>query len=398
MQLEQILSTRTAHMEASAIREILKVIGQPGMISLAGGLPAPESFPMDVIQRLTNDVFTEFGAQALQYGTTEGFAPLREALLPYLREKGIDTRLENLCIFSGSQSVLDAIGKVVISPGDRVVMEAPSYLGAISAFNPYEPTYVSVPTDCYGVIPEALEDILAHDDIKLVYLVPTFHNPTGRTITLERRQKIAELAQKYDVLLLEDDPYSALRYSGDALPPIHHFAPEHTIYTSTFSKILAPGLRLGFVVAPPQLLRWLVIAKQGIDLHTQTFGQAIAALYLGGGYLQAHLPNIIDLYRPRRDAMLNALDQSMPRHFKWSKPEGGMFVWVEGPTGFDSEAFYWQMVEKKVAFVPGKFFYATDVPGMEATMRLNFTMVDEEHINRAIHILAQEAEETLALA
>jgi 2-aminoadipate transaminase len=290
--------------------------------------------------------------------------------------------------------VLDAVGKIVISPGDKVAMEAPTYLGAISAFNPYEPDYVSIATDRHGILPESLDAMLSAYRIKLIYLVPTFQNPTGRTLPLERRQQIAEIIQRHDVLLLEDDPYSALRYSGEALPPIQQFAPEHVVYNSTVSKVLAPGLRIGFCAAPAALARWLVIAKQGIDLHTQTLGQAIAAEYLAGGYLAEQLPRIIDLYRPRRDAMLAALDAYMPAGFDWNAPDGGMFLWVTAPDGMDAEALYWQCIERKVAFVPGKFFFTEPGAG-ENTMRLNFTMADETTLTGAVRTLGEVAQTML---
>ena len=395
MNISSRLATRTANMGANAIREILKVVAQPGMVSLAGGIPAPESFPLDVIRQLTGDVLDEFGAMSLQYDTTEGFLPLRKALVDHLGGRGLQLQLDNLTVFSGSQSILDTVGKVLISPRDKVAIEAPSYLGAISAFNAYEPEYVSVATDDDGIIPDALEAVLKTNDIKFIYLVPTFQNPTGRTLPLARRQRVAKLLQQYDVLLLEDDPYSALRYSGEPVPTVQQFAPDHVIYSGTFSKILAPGLRIGYCVAPTELARWLVVTKQGTDLHTQTFGQAIASLYLTGGYLDSHLPHILDIYRPRRDAMLNALGESMPEHFSWSHPDGGMFLWVEGPAGFDAEQLYWRCIEEKVAFVPGKFFYFE--PGVgDHTLRLNFTMVQPDTIRMAVKTLGDVAKTMLA--
>lgn len=394
MQIEPKLASRTERMGANAIREILKVVAQPGMVSLAGGIPAPESFPIAIIQALTNQVFDEYGPAALQYDATEGFGPFLEALVPYLASKDVHAQRENLTVFSGSQNVLDAVGKVLISPGDVIAVEAPTYLGALSAFNPYEPTYVSIPTDEQGVIPDALEAILRQHPVKLIYLVPTFQNPSGRTLPLERRQQVAQLLQTHDVILLEDDPYSALRYSGEAVPPIQHFAPEHVVYSSTLSKVLSPGLRIGFCAAPKDLARWLVIAKQGIDLHTQTLGQAIAAAYLDGNHLEAHLPRILDLYRPRRDAMLAALDSHMPQDFEWTAPEGGMFLWVRAPQGVDTAALYWQCVERNVAFVPGQYFF-TEAGAGTNTLRLNFTMVDEETIRRAVRTIGEVAADTL---
>jgi 2-aminoadipate transaminase len=283
---------------------------------------------------------------------------------------------------------LDALGRVLISPGDKVAVEAPTYLGALQAFNPYEPDYVCMDTDDDGLIPESLEKVLKKDRVKFIYLVPTFQNPTGRTLPLERRKQIADIIQRYDALLLEDDPYSALRYRGQDLPPIAMFAPDNVVYTTTLSKVLAPGLRLGVCVAPEIIRKWLVIVKQGVDLHTSTFSQALAAEYLSGGYLDRHLPKIIKIYRPKQEAMLQALQDYFPADFQWSKPEGGMFLWVEGPKGMDMEKLYWKAAERNVVYVPGKFFFANPGEGIE-TMRLNYTMSDEATIRRAIKILSE---------
>ncbi len=386
--LRTTFATRTDKMQSNAIREILKVVNRPGMVSLAGGIPAPESFPLDLMQSLTATVLQKYGATALQYDATEGFAPLREALVAYLADKHVTATAEQTLIFSGSQGVLDGLGKILISPGDLIAVEAPTYVGALSAFNPYEPDYVQIATDDQGVIPAALEAVLQQNSIKYIYLVPTFQNPTGRTIPLDRRQAIAAIIQAHNVLLVEDDPYSDLRYQGTALPPIKHFAPDHVVYVSTLSKTFAPGLRIGFCVAPPEIHRWLVIAKQGVDLHTSTFNQALAAEYLLGGYLQLQLPKILDIYRPRQQAMLAALDRYMPSSFQWTQPEGGMFLWLEGPAGLDTEEAYWRAVEKQVAFVPGKFFFAEAGAG-NATMRLNYTMASEEKIDWAVRTLAE---------
>jgi 2-aminoadipate transaminase len=382
------LATRTAKMQSNAIREILKVVNRPGMVSLAGGIPAPESFPLALMQELTTTVLQKYGATALQYDATEGFAPLREALPAHLATKQVTAGAEEILIFSGSQGVLDALGKILISPGDGVAVEAPTYVGALSAFNPYEPAYVQIATDDRGIIPAALEEVLQHQPIKFIYLVPTFQNPTGRTLPLDRRQAIAALIQEYNVLLVEDDPYSDLRYQGEVLPPIKHFAPDHVVYVSTLSKTFAPGLRIGFCVAPGELYRWLVITKQGVDLHTSTFNQALAAEYLTGGYLQQQLPKILSIYRPRQQAMLAALDRYMPATFQWTQPEGGMFLWLEGPEGLDTEQVYWRAVERQMAFVPGKFFFAEPGAG-NSTMRLNYTMANEEKIDWAVRTLAE---------
>ena len=381
------LADRTRQMGVNAIREILKVVSQPGMISLAGGIPSPESFPMAVIQYLTEQVLEKYGASALQYGPTEGFGPLREALVDHLAESRLHVCSREILISSGSQGVLDALGMILISKGDTIAVESPTYIGALQAFAPYEPQYVGLAADEQGLIPEALEEALRSQFIKFVYLVPTFQNPTGRTLSLARRQAVAHLIQQYDALLIEDDPYNALRYSGQSLPSIKSMAPEHVVYVSTLSKVFAPGLRIGFCVAPELLRRWLVIVKQGVDLHTSTFNQALAAEYLSGGHLLTHLPNIIEIYKPRLEAMLSALKHHFPSTFSWSSPEGGMFIWAQGPPGSDMLEVYRQAVKQNVAFVPGTYFYAMKGEGKE-TMRLNFTMCDESQLDDAIRTLA----------
>ena len=232
----------------------------------------------------------------------------------------------------------------------------------------------------------SLEKALAFGPLKFIYLVATFQNPTGRTLPLERRREIAALIIKYNALLVEDDPYGELRYRGSHIPAIKTLAPDNVIYVSTLSKIFAPGLRIGFCVAPPQIRKWLVIVKQGTDLHSSTFNQALAAEYISGGFLSRHLPNIINLYRPKQEAMRGALEKYFPDGFNWPRPEGGMFLWIEGPPGFDMEKLYYQSVRQNVAFVPGKYFFASQYEGAE-TMRLNFTMAEEEIIDRAVRII-----------
>lgn len=388
MGLADRLAPRTRCMGVNAIREILKVVNQPGMVSLAGGIPAPESFPLEQMDRLYKGVLEKYGAAALQYDPTEGFGPLRESLVDYLKTFQIQAVSKEILIASGSQGVLDALGMLLISKGDPVAVEAPTYVGALQAFAPYEPRYVNIETDDQGVLPEALEAVLREDKVKFIYLVPTFQNPTGRTLPLNRRRAVARLVEKYDALLVEDDPYSALRYRGEPLPPIKSLAPKHVVYVSTLSKVFAPGLRIGFCVPPEPLRQWLVIAKQGIDLHTGTLGQAMASEYLRCGYLQTHLPRIIALYRSRQEAMLEAMDRYFPAGFSWTRPDGGMFVWARGPAGVDTIELYERAVARKVAFVPGRYFYAQPTRGME-TMRLNYTMADEQTLDRAVAALAE---------
>lgn len=387
MNYQNLLARRTARMQVSAIREILKVASQPGMISLAGGIPAPESFPLELIAELNGRVLATYAADALQYGLTEGFPPLREALAARLAGQGVPVSSEDVLITSGSQGVLDAIGKVLLSPGDRVAVESPTYLGALQAFTPYEPDYLSIACDDNGLLPDALEDLLRRQPVKFIYLVPNFQNPTGRTLTMSRRRALAEIIQRYGILLVEDDPYGDLRYSGTALPSLKSLVPDNVIYIGTLSKIFAPGLRVGYCAAPPPIRDWLVRAKQGVDLHTGTYSQALAAEYISGGYLDRHLPRIIDLYKPRQQAIINALQRYFPAGFRWSHPEGGMFVWVEGPVEMDMRAQYTKAVENGVAYVPGQFFFADPNQGRH-TLRLNFTMADGPTLARAIALLA----------
>lgn len=394
MDIQTKLAGRTNNMKASAIRELLKLATRPGMISLGGGYPAPESFPLDMLNELTERTVEKYAARSLQYGPTEGFLPFRKALESYLRKKEIDTNHEDILVTSGSQGFLDAIGKVFISPGDCIAVEAPTYLGALQAFNAYEPNYIRMETDEDGVSPDSIEEILKKHPIKFIYLVPTFQNPTGRTIPLNRRRIIADIIRRHDALLIEDDPYSELRYRGSPVPTLRSLAPDNVVYASTLSKIFAPGLRIGFCIAPESVRKWLVLSKQGVDLHTSSYTQALAAEYISGGYLEKQLPKIIGIYKPRQEAMLNAMQNYLPDGFTWSKPEGGMFIWVEGPKNRDMETVYSRAVERNVAFVPGKYFFTSKGEGVE-TIRLNFTNTDEASIEKAIRILSEVIREEI---
>jgi len=396
MEIEKLIADRMAFMGTNAIREILKVVSQPGMVSLAGGIPAPESFPLEILKDLIGVVFHKYAQRAFQYDLSEGFPPLRAALTDYLsRQRGISAPEDAILVASGSQGVLDAIGKVFISTGDVVAVESPTYLGALQAFNPYRPRYISLETDENGLVPDSLDYVLEAGKVKFVYLVPTFQNPTGRTLPLQRRIAIADILKRHDALLIEDDPYSLLRYRGDDLPPIQTLAPGNVVYIGTLSKVFAPGLRVGFCVAPESARKWLVMVKQGVDLHTSTFNQALAAEYITGGHLDRHLPEIIDIYAPRQAAMLNAFEKYFPGDFRWSKPEGGMFIWAQGPEGLDMTHVYRKAVERKVAFVPGTFFFAAEGDGIE-TARFNFTMADEVTIDASAAVLADVFREEIA--
>jgi 2-aminoadipate transaminase len=394
MDYESLLAHRTRLMEASVIREILKVASSPGMISLAGGLPAAESFPVDIMEELLGSVLGKYGSKSLQYDASEGWAPLREALVAHLGARGVETAADGILVMNGSQSTLDGIGKILVSPGDYIAVEAPTYLGALQAFNPYEPRYVEIETDDDGLVPASLDRVLSEQRVKFVYLVPTFQNPTGRTLTLERRRQVADILKLHEALLVEDDPYSDLRYSGQPVPPIKSLAPDNVVYSTTLSKTFAPGLRIGICVAPPVIQRWLVTARQGVDLHTNTLAQALAAEYLTGGYLDRQLPKIIELYAPRQLAMLESLERHLPEDFRWSRPDGGMFVWVEGPAGFDAVELQRRVIDRGVAYVPGRYFFVNEEVGA-ATLRMNFTAADPDTIEYAVGIIADAIAEQL---
>ena len=380
-------------MEYSALSELLRVTANLKIVSLAGGLPAPESFPLKIIKDLNDLVLKKYGGTALQYGPTDGAKILREEIAVWLRDRNIKVFTNNIGITSGSQGALDTIGKIFIDEGDMIAVESPTYIGAVDAFAPYGPTFAEIETDDNGIIPESLEKILKTKKIKFVYLIPTFQNPTGRTISKERRKQVAEIIKKHDVFLVEDDPYNSLRYRGISLDPIQTLAPENTIYLCTFSKVLAPGLRIGFYAAPVEIAKLMVAAKQSVDLHTNSYGQYLAAEYLKTGHLKKHLPNILKIYRLRQMAMFKSLTKYFPSLFKWTKPEGGMFIWVTGPKNFDALKLYWKAVEDNVAFVPGTYFFAHQKEGKN-TFRLNFTNVNEKQIEIAIKKLSEIIKKT----
>lgn len=397
---ESFFSQKAMEMKASEVRELLKLVETSDVISLAGGLPAPETFPVETIKKIAAEVLDKHADKALQYGTTKGFTPLRLALAQWMEKRyGIPMSKVEIMTVAGSQQALDLIGRVFINPGDIIVVEAPTYLAAIQAFKYYDPEFVSIPLDDEGMRVDLLEEKLEElkrqgKRVKIVYTVSTFQNPAGVTMSLERRKRLVELANEYDFLIVEDGPYSELRYSGEPVPPIKHFDDEgRVIYLGTFSKILAPGFRIGWVAAHPHLIRKMEIAKQSIDLCTNTFGQTIAWKYVEDGHLDEHIPKIIEFYKPRRDAMLEALEEHMPEGVKWTKPEGGMFVWVTLPEGIDTKLMMEKAVAKGVAYVPGEaFFVHRDVKN---TMRLNFTYVPEEKIREGVKRLAETIKEEM---
>ena len=383
---------RTHRMGSSAIRELLKLTERQDIISFAGGLPAPEVFPVEELSQASQRVLRDCGAQALQYSTTEGYLPLLEQIAQHSARYGIEITPENIMITSGSQQALDLLGKIFINPGDRILVESPTYLGALQAWNAYGAEYVTVPFDDDGMNTDALEEALRTGP-KFIYVLPNFQNPTGVTLSEERRHKLIELADRYGVPVIEDDPYGRLRYGGEHLPSVVVLDSQfrdnkdscyrgNVIYLSTFSKILAPGLRLAWVIAPPEVIRKLVQAKQGADLHSATINQMVVYEVSRGNFLDKHVKMIRKVYSERRDVMLAAMDGYFPSEIDWTHPQGGLFLWGTLPEYLNSEEVLEAAVEQKVAFVPGAPFYPDG--GGHNTMRINFSNATPEKIQEGI--------------
>lgn len=383
---ERFLSNRARKMKSSAIRELLKITQQPDIISFGGGLPAPELFPVREIEEACNYLLREAPKLSLQYSTTEGYRPLREFLADSMAKYGIQHGPDNILITTGSQQALDLIGKIFIDPGSPVVTGHPTYLGAIQAWRAYEADFVTIPLDDNGMQVELLEDVVKQTPVRYIYVLPNFHNPAGTTLPEERRHLLVEIARKYDLLIVEDDPYGALRYTGEDIIPIAALAAERTIYLGTFSKTLTPGLRIGWSVAPAEITHRLVQAKQGADLHSSTFDQMIANDVAQRGILRAHVRKIRRVYKERRDVMLDALSEFWPEEASWTKPQGGLFLWARTPESIDTLALLPRALENKVAYVPGVHFYPHEDGGYNA-MRLNFSNAQPEFIVEGIRRL-----------
>jgi 2-aminoadipate transaminase len=394
---------RMQRMSSSAIRELLKLTQQPDIISFAGGLPAPELFPVAEFQAAANRVLSKHGSQALQYSTTEGYEPLREYIVEKMAQYGIKAALENVLITSGSQQALDLISKVLINPGDLILTERPTYLGALQAWRAYQAEFVSIPIDDDGLITDQLEEALCSGP-KFMYILPNFQNPGGVTLSLERRQALIDIADRYGIPIIEDDPYGDLRFEGKHLPPLvvldaeklnsrtmseneSGFLRGNVIYLSTFSKTLAPGLRLGWIVAPTEVARRCVMAKQGMDLHTSSFVQMVAYEVVKDGFLKGHVRRIRHVYRERRDIMLDAMARHFPPSIRWTRPHGGLFLWVTLPEVVYAAVVLEKAVANKVAFVPGTAFYPDG--GGRNTFRLNFSNAQPEQIKIGIKRLGE---------
>ena len=375
------LARRMSRIQPSAIREILKVTERPEVLSFAGGLPAPEAFPVAELQRAHADVLAADGAAALQYATTEGYAPLRAWVAARMARRGMRVEPEQVLITAGSQQGIDLVAKVLLDPGDTVVVENPSYLAALQAFQAYEARLAVVSSDEQGMRVDELERLLRKTKPKLVYIVPTFQNPRGTTLSLERRAQLAELSARHGVLLLEDDPYNELRYSGEPLPAIASLEERAPIvHLGTFSKTIAPGLRLGWAIAKDEVVRALILAKQSTDLHTGALAQRAVLRMLQSFDYDAHLRRICALYGERCRAMHEALARTFPSGSQWTHPEGGLFIWARLPEGIDCGELLLEAARENVAFVPGAPFFARN-PQLN-TLRLNFS-------NRSPQLIAE---------
>ncbi|GGE32997.1 aminotransferase [Pullulanibacillus camelliae] len=383
------LSTRTHFVGTSEIREVLKVTEKPEVISFAGGLPAPELFPVEDIKVACDAILTESGVEALQYSTTEGYTPLRQAIVTRLKKMGIDTTVDHLLMISGSQQGLDLTGKLLLNEQDTVICESPTYLAAINAFKVYNASFVEVETDEDGMNMEKLEKALqTNPQAKFIYTIPDFQNPTGRTLSLSRRKKMVALANQYNVLIVEDNPYGAIRFAGEPLPPIKHFdTEERVIYLSTFSKIFSPGLRLGWICAHEDFIKQYVAFKQAADLHTDSFAQRITAKYIELFDLDAHIEKIKAVYHHRRQTMIDCIDRFFPKQVTHSSPEGGLFIWVELPESVNSREVFEVCIQNDVAFVPGQAFF----PNLkkENTFRLNYSNMPDRKIIEGMRRLGQ---------
>jgi 2-aminoadipate transaminase len=391
--IDQFLSRSAKSMKRSAIREILKLLQKPGMISFAGGLPSPETFPVNDIKEIAIEILENDGGAALQYGTTEGDPKLRKILVERHRNQGLDIGTENLIITTGSQQALDLIARIFIDQDDYVLCGLPSYLGGINAFQTYGARMKGIPLDDNGMKPVEIERaIITLKDlgkrVKFIYIIPDFQNPAGITVPDERRKEIIEIAEKHNVLIVEDSPYREIRFEGEAQRMMYSLDKYGRVITlCTFSKIFAPGFRVGWVIGNPLILDKIVMAKQTADLCTSSFVQMVLARYLEKGLLEKNLPKTIALYRERRDYMLECFKKYMPDQVKWTEPHGGLFLFVTLPKGLDAGNILKKAIDNNVAFVDGATFFCND--SGHNTMRINFSFSGRHEIEKGVERLAK---------
>jgi 2-aminoadipate transaminase len=395
VQWKRFLANRTRSMQSSTIRELLKITQQPDIISFAGGMPAPELFPVREIEEASSYLLRQEPKKALQYSMTEGHRPLREFLAETMAKYGIQHTPDNILITTGSQQALDLLGKVFIDTNSHVLTGRPTYLGAIQAWRAYEAEFITVPLDDQGMQVDLLEEVLTEEESpRFIYVLPNFHNPAGTTLAESRRRKLVQIARHHDLIIVEDDPYGALRYEGEDIIPIAALAPERTIYLGTFSKTLAPGLRVGWIVAPAEIIARLVQAKQGADLHTSTFDQMVANDVAQRGILKVHIKKLRHEYGKRRDTMLDALAELWPTGCCWTRPEGGLFLWARVPEPLNTKDLLEKALKQKVAYVPGINFFPYENGGFNA-MRLNFSNASQDQIVEGVQRLGYTLKEII---
>lgn len=390
--INRFLSASGKGMKRSAIREILKLLQRPGMISFAGGLPAPETFPVDDLKAISLEVLEKYGADALQYGTTEGDPGLRKALVERHNKHGLKIGIENLIITTGSQQALDIIARILIDPGDYVICGLPSYLGGLNAFLAYGARLRGITLDENGMKPDILENAIVHlkklgKKIKFIYLIPDFQNPAGITLPESRRMRIIEIAEKYDLLIIEDSPYREIRFGGAPQRMMCELDKSGRVITfCTFSKILSPGFRVGWVIGNPVILDKIAMAKQTADLCTSSFVQKIIASYIEKGLLEKNLKKTIALYSDRRDYMISCFRKYMPENITWTEPMGGLFLFVTMPPDLDADIILTKAIEKNVAFVAGSTFFCNGTG--KNTMRINFSFSSHREIEEGVKRLS----------
>lgn len=383
------LAHRTANISSSAIREIFKALRNPNIISLAGGSPAAEMFPLQTWEKMIVLCHEKYGKRLYQYGITEGLSELREVIAKKESTPKNNITENEVIITTGAQSAIELAAKVILDAGDKMILESPTFLASIKTFALFEPKMIPIPVEADGInIEELTKTLDTNPEIKLLYLIPNFQNPTGVTLSLEKRKLVAQILQSRDLFLIEDDPYRDLRYTGQHLPTIQSMVPSKVIYIGSLSKIFSPGMRLGYFIAPEEIRTYMVAAKQATDVHTNTLAQALAAEFLESPEFSKYLPLICDEYSHRCQTLIHALERHLPESFSWTRPEGGMFVWVTGPEGFNATKLYNQAIEKGVAYVPGTFFFI-DKDTQHNTFRLNFTGASSENIEKAVITLRE---------
>lgn len=393
-----MFARRTEFLKASEVRELLKLSDVDEIISFGGGLPAEESFPVEEMRQICSEILAENGVKSMQYAISEGHVGLRNIIVKLMAEKGILTNTDDILITSGSQQGLDLTAKVFLDEGDTILCESPTYLSAINAFKPFYPRFVEVDMDEDGLVPEDLiKKLETSSNVKFLYTVPDYQNPTGRRMSLERRKAIVEIANSHNLIVIEDNPYSELCFDGRKLPPLKSFDTEgRVIYLSTFSKTVCPGYRIGWVCASQEILNKYVLFKQGTDIHTNFFAQMQIARYYEKYDIKEHIKSNVEIYKSRRDAMVSAIEKSFPEEVEFTRPQGGMFLWVTLPEYLNTKELLLKSLKRGVAFVQGSAFFPNG--GHENTMRLNFSGLREDKIVKGISILGDLLKEEISAA